>query len=643
MISKMLAAALIGLGATAGAAQAQTVTSTANAGAGTLRAAINSANANANLSVIDFNLPAAGGNTITPAFNLPVITQPVELHGGGVVIDTVNTAWGVALNTNNSSIEGLTVQDSSGVSAAVGIQVAGSGNSLAGIQTGTDAAGVALPIGLNLATGVVVNGNQNVVKAGVIAESNGEGLAITGNLNIVVGNRIGLPFGGGLGNSANGVTVTGNDNLIGGTNTSDRNVISENNAHGAQVNGNHNRVEGNYVGLDETGATGPGNVDDGIHVVGNENLVRGNVSSNNDAGVFVDGTGNAITDNALGTDATRVVEQGNRDGVLIAGGFANLVEGNLSAGNSESGVQIEAGQNHRVEANDLGTAALPNDDGVLVQDSFNVVSGNIASGNRNAGIKIEGGAAGPPPVNNVIEDNDSSGNELGVFIEDAHLNAVTGNTVTGNLHEGVLIEALFRPNADGNWLTGNTIEDNGLSGVRIEDGDDNSVGLPDRDVNVISGNGEDGVTVDPGEGNTIVNNSIYANDDLGIDLDNDGTTTNDGLLDSDTGANGLQNHPTISSHVPIFVGGAFMNSIGWTLRSAASTDYRLEFYINDTCLGRGEAKELLGTEQVTTDGNGLAQGSITVDPVDTKVTVTATETDPNGVVLGPTSELSGCG
>jgi hypothetical protein len=46
---------------------------------------------------------------------------------------------------------------------------------------------------------------------------------------------------------------------------------------------------------------------------------------------------------------------------------------------------------------------------------------------------------------------------------------------------------------------------------------------------------------------------------------------------------------------------------------------------------------------VTTDANGLAQGSITVDPVDEKVTVTATETDANGFVAGPTSELSQCG
>ena len=642
MFMKMLAGALIALGASAGAAQAQTVTSNANAGAGTLRAAINQANANANLSVIDFNLPAVAGNTITPANNLPALTAPVQVRGGGVVIDAVNTAWGLLLNTNNSRIENLTIHDSAGGNVADGIQVNGSQNTLADVQIGTDAAGATMNQ-WNLATGVVINGNQNVVKASLIAESDGDGLAITGNLNVVAANSIGLPIGGGLGNHVNGVTVTGNDNVIGGANTSDRNVISENNGHGAEVNGNHNRVEGNYVGLDDTGATGPGNVDDGIHVAGNENLVRGNASSNNDAGVWVDGTSNTIMANTLGTDAGRAVEQGNRDGVLIAGGFTNHVEDNFAAGNSESGVQIEAGQAHSVEANDLGTAALPNDDGVLVQDSFNVISGNTATGNRNAGVKIEGGAAGPPVVNNVIEDNDSSGNELGVFIEDAHLNAVTGNTVTGNLHEGVLIEALFRPNADGNWLTGNTVEDNGLSGVRIEDGDDNSVGLPDRDVNVISGNGEDGVTVDPGEGNTIVNNSIYANDDLGIDLDDDGTTTNDGLLDPDTGANGLQNHPTISSHVPIFVGGTFKNAIGWTLRSAANTDYRLEFYINDTCLGRGEAKELLGTEQVTTDGTGLAQGSITVDPVDTKVTVTATETDPNGLVLGPTSEISGCG
>jgi hypothetical protein len=628
MFSKMLAAALIGLGVSAGAAQAQTVTSTANAGPGTLRAAINQANSNANLSVIDFNLPAAGGNTITPAANLPVITQPVELRGAGVVLDAVNTAWGLALNTGGSSIQGITINDSSGVSAAVGIQVAGNGNSLAGLQIGTDAAGAAFGM-WNLSTGVLINGNQNVVKDSLISESNGDGLAVNGNGNIIIGSRFGLATGG-LGNSNSGVVVTGNQNQIGG------NLSAENNDHGVEVAGNLNRVEDNIVGLDDAGANGIGNVSDGIHLTGNQNLVRGNTSSANDAGVFVDGTSNTIMANTLGTDVARAVDIGNDDGVLVAGGFGNLVSGNFAAANNDSGVQVEAGQNHRIEANELGTAALPNDDGVLVQSSFNVVIGNTATGNGRAGIKIDSPAAGPPALGNDVEANLSTGNDDGVVIEDAHRNAVTDNTITANLREGVLIEAFDRPNADGNRLTGNTIDGSGFSGVRIEDGNDNSVGLVGREVNVVTDSGEDGVTVESGDDNAVVNNSIYRNADLGIDLDGDGVTANDGLLDADTGANGLQNHPVID-------GRTAPDAVDWTLRTAANTDYRLEFYLNDQCAGGRDAKELLGAQQVTTDATGLAQGTFVVGTPDPKVTVSATETDANGNVSGPTSELSTCG
>ena len=105
--------------------------------------------------------------------------------------------------------------------------------------------------------------------------------------------------------------MTGNQNQIGGMNDGDGNVVAENNDHGAEIAGNLNRVEGNYVGLDETGATASATSSDGIHVVGNENLVRGNVSSANDAGVFVDGTSNTIMANTLGTDVGRAVEISN--------------------------------------------------------------------------------------------------------------------------------------------------------------------------------------------------------------------------------------------------------------------------------------------------------------------------------------------
>ena len=46
---------------------------------------------------------------------------------------------------------------------------------------------------------------------------------------------------------------------------------------------------------------------------------------------------------------------------------------------------------------------------------------------------------------------------------------------------------------------------------------------------------------------------------------------------------------------------------------------------------------------MTTDGTGLVQGSVDIAPVDEKVTVSATETDAGGLLLGPTSELSQCG
>ena len=124
--------------------------------------------------------------------------------------------------------------------------------------------------------------------------------------------------------------------------------------------------------------------------------------------------------------------------------------------------------------------------------------------------------------------------------------------ISDNTGHGVLIDSFDLANTDGNWLTGNTISDNGLSGVRIDDADDNSVGLPDRKVNTITGNAQDGVAVDSGQGNAVANNSIYGNDDLGIDLDDDGPTANDGLGDPDPGPNGLQNHPTITGHVARF-------------------------------------------------------------------------------------------
>jgi parallel beta-helix repeat protein len=693
MFSKTLAgavaAALVGLATAATAAEAQvpiTVTSSANAGPGTLRAAINEANSNFSRSWIDFSLPAVAGTVITPANDLPAITSPLEIDGytqpgaspasstagaqPGVLIDAVNTTRALEITTGASVIRGLAIHDSSGAAGGPdGIQITGNGNRIAGNHIGTDRTGIAMNFP-NLTTGVDITGQRNTVggsgpeNANVIAAIDGDGVAIAANRNVVVGNRLGLPYKGGLGNSSSGVSVTGNENRIGSLNTGHRNVISKNSGDGVAIAGNRNIVEGNYVGLDETGANGAGNNGDGVNVVGNENVVHGNTASDNSHGVFLDGTANTVTFNALGTNAKMTAAVPNFDGVRVWAGNFNVIGGadvsarNVISGNTDDGVEIMAGQANRVEGNRIGTngdgvASLPNGNGVVVETGFSVIVDNLVSGNTSAGVKLDGLGFGPPPTGNVVDGNEVADNGNGVVVEDSHNNAITGNQISANLADGVLIEAVNLPNANGNWLTGNKIADNGLSGVRVKDADENLVGQPDHQVNTITGNGEDGVTVETGQDNAVANNSISDNGDLGIDLAADGATNNDVLLDLDPGPNGLQNHPTISGRSLVFERLdelPFVKSytvVSWTLRSAASTDYRVELYGADACdaSGRGEAPELVATEQVTTDATGLATGSVRFETasVSPSIAATATVTDPNGVVLGASSELSPCG
>ena len=123
---------------------------------------------------------------------------------------------------------------------------------------------------------------------------------------------------------------------------------------------------------------------------------------------------------------------------------------------------------------------------------------------------------------------------------------------------------------------------------------------------------------------------------LGIDLGNlggfaeGGLTLND-LGDADAGPNRNQNFPIITSAVS----GGGNTTIQGRLNSAASTQFTLDFYSNDACVGRPqdflEGRAWLGTDSVTTD----ASGNATIDTILPGVNlgghrVTATATDPTG-------------
>ncbi len=203
---------------------------------------------------------------------------------------------------------------------------------------------------------------------------------------------------------------------------------------------------------------------------------------------------------------------------------------------------------------------------------------------------------------------------------------MTGTVNLGNAYDGILV-------------TGKQVQ---VGGVGADEG------------NVLAFNGGAGVLIDRNIfslGNVIRGNSIYGNatanganfhSPLGLDLGNGpgfaegGFTPND-LGDSDTGANNNQNFPLVKS-VDI---GASTTTVHGFLNSAASTQFTIDFYSNDGCVGHPqdflEGRTYLGSDTVTTDGSGNVNFD-TVLPVAIGATekVTLTATDPDG----NTSELS---
>ena len=122
-------------------------------------------------------------------------------------------------------------------------------------------------------------------------------------------------------------------------------------------------VQGNYIGVDATGASALGNGANGVFITtsASTNTVGGTtaearnlISGNTTSGIHVLGigvTGNIMRGNYIGTDVTGTVALGNGlHGVRIAAGASDNVvggfgvgEGNLISGNATTPVAVDAG------------------------------------------------------------------------------------------------------------------------------------------------------------------------------------------------------------------------------------------------------------------------------------------------------------
>jgi titin len=539
-----------------------------------------------------------------------------------------NGAGGILLSDSaNNTIGGTNAQDRnliSGNGAVMsnvrGIDLTGtgsSGNQILGNFIGTNRSG-SLPLG-NASDGIIIDGaSNNLVQGNVISGNGFSGLFIYdsgASGNVVRGNDIGTDVTGSqpLGNAALGVDVQGApNNVIGGTDSGGRNVISANGTAGVVVTSgpgpaSGNVVEGNYVGTNADGTAGLGGQDYGVWVEAVSNVTVGGtaagagnlLSGNGFAGVELDDfagptNGNTVQGNFIGTDRSGTTALSNGQyGVYVFGACSgNLIGGNTAAArnvisaNNADGVYLEgsgATQN-RIDGNFIGTDR----------------SGTQPLGNGGAGVmllnapgNIVGGTG--PEESNVISANGSSG----VFLQ--------GGGTTNNL---------VLNNRIGTDVTGTAPLGNGSQGVYIDLGASaNMIGQS----NTIAFNGNDGVLADSGIGNGILGNSIFSNGNLGIEL-----TGN---------ANLQQSFPTltvISSNGVLTVAGV--------LNSIPNLQLRVEYFGSSFCdpSGFGEGQTYLGYQYVIADGFGNATFA-TQFSVSTAF-VTATATDP----VNDTSEFSAC-
>ena len=308
------------------------VTNTNDAGAGSLRQAIITANADANQTLIGFNIPVQGVQTINLASALPSITAPVVIDGlsqpdaacDAPLIELNGTNAGAGLDgllisAGNSLVQGLIINrfSSDGISL-----ITNGGNTVRCNRIGTNAAGNA-DLG-NGGNGILASSSSsNTISENTISGNSLSGVRlVSSSNNTIQGNLIGLSADGltAVGNSAGGVSLftSGSGNLIGGATVAARNLISGNLGAGIALRDAgvvNNRVQGNFIGTNAAG-TSLGNAGDGVQIflsaanntIGGAGAGEGNVIAfNGNRGVSLQstaGAGNRISGNSIHSNGT---------------------------------------------------------------------------------------------------------------------------------------------------------------------------------------------------------------------------------------------------------------------------------------------------------------------------------------------------
>jgi hypothetical protein len=251
---------------------------------------------------------------------------------------------------------------------------------------------------------------------------------------------------------------------------------------------------------------------------------------------------------------------------------------------------------------------------------------NVISGNEGAGIWITGGDTtdlGVVISGNFIGTNDAGTaavpNDVGILMAGGPASTIGGNStatanlISGNTHDGIVLSTseAAHMNIKGNRIgvKGDSVTPlpNGGAGVLLTQGAfDNTIGgeFNAGEQNVIAYNGGAGVglTVSAGVDNYIDPNHMYSNVGLGADLKNDGQPLPNDAGDLDGGNDGGSEHTNRLMNYPIVTNATYDKdlhklTVDATLDTVPGHYYNMFFFWNEECdpSGYGEAQHFLGS------------------------------------------------
>ena len=315
--------------------------------------------------------------------------------------------------------------------------------------------------------------------AGNLVSGNaGSGIILTGARAVIAGNFVGTDLTGSIAlpNNGVGIFMSSLGGIMGGIAPSDRNLVSGNIGGGVRVDSSSGTIRGNFIGTDVTGKKAIPNAN-GMTVAGSNNFVGGDapgagnlISGNTGSALALSGgislfgipffpLDNVVQGNFIGADVTGTVPLPNGgDGISIPAyrnqiggstpGTGNLISGNLGngifVGSGSSGSQLAP---LKIRGNLIGTQIdgskpLGNGgNGIAMVDANDTIIGSPLGADADLGnviafnvrngidIKVSKTPVSPQRISaNSIHDNGLLGIDLGddgVTLNDA------GDTDTG--------------------------------------------------------------------------------------------------------------------------------------------------------------------------------------------------------------------